>query len=212
MRKKIIAIMLLTLALTGLSAFLMHTSIKGIYADEAGLPSYGKDVMYAESESYDEMAEVQVPAFKGRTVSARPSYRAGTDGSNSYSYNGSSALHTNDIVSSNTHPMVSASSYYGQGKRKADPSMSGSQLSMNYTWRDKPDKSASFSAGTVADRRESSMTQVSQPFSSNSAIPGPMRLIGDDELPPGEGAPVGGGFWILAVLAGAYAFLRKKSI
>ena len=73
------------------------------------------------------------------------------------------------------------------------------------------DRSGGFSSGTVADRRETSVAQVKEPFSaSNSMIPGPMKMEGEGDNPPPEGMPVGEGFWILLILAGAYIFYRKK--
>lgn len=208
MKNKIIAISLLTLTLVGVSAMLIMNSINNLNVSENVLPSFGKTVNLDNYDSFEKM--VEVPAFKGRVGSAR-SFSSGTDES---PYNYSVSTKNPSEMIANSSPGYAGhgiSNFRGSGK-KNNSVVNNSPIAMNNSVIVRPiDRAGSFSSGTVAERRESAVAQVSEPFtSSNSMIPGPMRMDGDGESPPGEGAPVGEGLIVLLLFAGAYLFYRRK--
>ena len=208
MKSKIIAISLLTLILVSLSALILQKSIRSIIVTENVLPSFGKSTDLTEYESFDKM--IEVPAFKGRT-GAPKSYGAGSS-ENQSNYNFPQIKSGETMFSTTNSVGMENNNYRGAGKRNHNSPVNNSAIAMNNSVIGTPiDRSGGFSSGTVADRRETAVAQVKEPFSaSNSMIPGPMRMEDVDENPPPEGMPVGEGIWILLILAGAYIFYRKK--
>lgn len=180
-------------------------------------PKLGKNPYLADYEDFDKM--IEVPAFKGRTAGAK-SYSAGTgsDFDNNYSYSILPTLSQNDRMfgTSVGYDIEQGYSSRGVSKGAKKPStVSTPVIAMNnplFYSSSSVGHNRSFSSGTIAERweRENTRTQLNRPFSEKTGIPGPMRLEGDDELPPPEGAPVGEGLTILALLGGVYMYLRRK--
>lgn len=179
-------------------------------------PKLGKNPYLADYEGFDEI--IEVPPFKGRTAGAK-SYSAGTgsDSDNSYSYSILPTLSQNDRMFG-TLVGHSIEQGYSRGVSKGakKPStVSTPVIAMNnplFYSSSSVGHNRSFSSGTIAERWENTRTQLNRPFSEKTGIPGPMRLEGEEDLPPPEGdpLPIGNGVGILALLAGTYMFFRRK--
>ena len=173
---------------------------------------FGRVVLIEEtSATQDQLKQLQVITYDESGREIKNEHFTWID-ENQSNYNFPQIKSGETMFSSTNSVGMENNNYRGAGKRNHNSPVNNSAIAMNNSVIGTPiDRSGGFSSGTVADRRETAVAQVKEPFSaSNSMIPGPMRMDGVDENPPPEGMPVGEGIWILLILAGAYIFYRKK--
>lgn len=216
MKTKIIMISILTIAIVGMSIIVLNDLVNKIN-DEANIVYTGQ---YIDNTLLDDNSKtwIDVPVHKKRSSGNRTATRS----RGSIDLSGNSMTSQSELTSFNSG-LVEFSSELTKNKQAYAISRGVQQArferqDVNYrpiaaTSINKSYQGSfqtSLPDGELQALSNSNFSKNSQPF-ENSGMKPRMRMEGDGENPPGEGAPVGEGLFILFALAGIYLFRFRKN-
>lgn len=206
MKNKITAIAILTVSVLGISVLMLQKTIKNM-SDETLI--WVTDIQNGY-EGYRDL--VEVPEFKERVLKGTrqlPVYSGDVEVS---PYAASKSITDNSNLDGGFFSTSVSSVAEVVSPQRRSSSRANSQQHTASIMPVLPKKSSM--DGLIASNRvtqsEPMTTELAAPFTNSSAgMPGPQRMFGTNDNPPGEGAPVGEGAALLILLAAVYGFYNR---